>query len=170
MNEFKTMTQEQTTLQWLSERQGIDLSGNKEHQELAGFFLLWTTFEKIYFQETKAGTHNKHSLEKIKIAASKIGADYSELLNSIDEWYFRGKEHDYFFRRFSGQKKAYKDFFKDYLEKEEHTPEEEKVFVLAIIYQYRCNAFHGSKELGPAAHRQRKKIGMFNRFLIACLD
>ena len=160
------MAQDLSAASWLKKRRNIDLS-KKNEREMVCFLLLWSMFESSILKPSKAGSDTIP--QKIVKRAATINADHKKVFQKIRELYIENKEPDYIFRKFEFGR-TLEDRVKDYLTTSNPSATDEKIVVVAVIYKFRCNFFHGDKNFGDVANSQIDRFKTFNRFLIACLD
>lgn len=153
-----------TSERWLNEKLHIDLAKDNE-KEMSCFLLLWILFERKVL-----GTNGHNVSKAIHEKAPTIQADFLPVLGRIQDWYIIGKQEGLIFTLFSFDSRKLKLVVESYLDHSDTTQENTQRFVLAIIYQYRCNLFHGEKDLSSVANTQADRFKVFNHFLIACLN
>ena len=160
------MAQDLSAASWLKKRHNINLREENE-LEMVSFLLLWSMFENSILKNNNTTCNNIP--QRIVKKASKIRANHKEVLQKIREFYISHKEPDYIFTKFKFGR-TLGDKVKNYLTTSEPSAADERIVVVAVIYKFRCNFFHGDKNFGDVANSQIDRFKTFNRFLIACLD
>jgi hypothetical protein len=153
-----------TSEQWLKEKLHIDLTKDNE-REMSCFLLLWILFERKVLK-----TNGRRVSKAIIDKAPTIQVDFQPILGIIRDWYITGKKEGLIFTLFSFDSRILKQSVESYLDNSDTTDENVQRFVIAIIYQYRCNLFHGEKDLSSVANTQADRFKAFNIFLTACLN
>ena len=149
--------------QWLKEKYQIDLLKPNE-MEMSCFLILWP-----YFEKTVLCKHVQSASLGIIREAASINADRVEIIQKVKEWYIDNKAKDHLFHLFNFKSRQLKEKVQAYLDQRDVSSECETIFVLAIMYQFRCNLFHGEKELGSIAKKYVDKFRCFNQSLMTCL-
>ena len=156
------MSNELNSASWLRERYNINL-GDKNGQEMASFLILWTLFEqKVLLSPDDVSNEIIHKAPSIK-------AEYKGILGYINQWYILKRSEQYIFNKFKFRGNL-KSHVESYLKAEVKNEADEKIFVIGVIYKYRCNLFHGRKDINSLATRQASRFKEFNNFLISCLE
>lgn len=150
------------TVKWLTEKYNIDLR-NEDAQEMAAFLILWTLFEQKVLRASEDISN------EITRKAPSIKAEYKGMLEHINRWYILNRPEQYIFDKFNFRGNL-KSHVESYLKAEVKNEADEKIFVIGVIYKYRCNLFHGRKDINSLATRQASKFKEFNSFLISCLE
>lgn len=149
---------------WLKEKYQIDLCKPNE-MEMSCFLILWPVFEK-----TVLCKHAQSASLGIIREAAAINADRTEIIQRIRDWYIDNKPKDYLFRLFKFRSPRIKEKVQAYLGLQDTSSESETIFVLAIMYQFRCNLFHGEKDPGSVANKYGDRFRCFNHYLMDCFN
>ena len=137
--------------------------------KLSNFIFLWILFEKYILS---ANSSENGISSKIAMISSAPNISFIHTYAKIKDWYFPTAQSDVVFRCFrGGWAKKLKEIVKNTIEAEANATDIQKLITtVAIIYKYRCNLFHGTKELDKILPSQEEKLDSFNEFLINYLQ
>ena len=156
------MSNELNSALWLRERFSINLDDENE-LEMVSFLILWTLFEQKVLRASEDISN------EITLKAPSIKAKYKGVLEHINRWYILNRPEQFIFDKFNFRGNL-KSHVESYLKAEVKNEADEKIFVIGVIYKYRCNLFHGRKVINSLATRQASRFKEFNSFLISCLE
>lgn len=149
--------------EWLQKHLGVsDYPTN--YIEVNNFILLWLIFEKEILK-TKASNHN--ITDKIKSIGEKLQVCIDDIFAKQKEWYYK-KEFDW--NKFPTASVHQKDAVNAGFDEKNSDPNKKIVAVIMVIYLYRCNFFHGEKELAKLHIKQKDRLTCYNDFLVTCLE
>lgn len=164
MEEEDTMTQPASITERLNKvinrisYGSIDVSA-PEYDEVRNFMYLWNLFEKEFFQRNYARhTGNVKSIQT-----------NSETLSTLA--YFQGvyANNQTRFNGLNFRDTQHRTFITNVLSGAISDEASITKAVIEIIYRYRCNLFHGSKEIA-SLWSQKDNFIHSNQFILACLE
>lgn len=164
MEEENTMTQPASITERLNKvinrisYGSIDVSA-PEYNEVRNFMYLWNLFEKEFFQ-TNYG-HHKGNVKTIQTNSETLSTlAYFKGIYANNQTRFNGL----------GFKNVQKTtFITNVLSGVISDEASIMQAVIEIIYRYRCNLFHGSKEIA-SLWKQKDNFIHANQFILACLE
>lgn len=136
----------------------IDVSA-PEYDEVRNFMYLWNLFEGEFFQ-TNYGIH------KNKVKSIQTNSETHPTLVYFQKVYANNQT------RFNGlniKNNQQKTFIANVLSGVICDEASITKAVIEIIYRYRCNLFHGSKEIA-SLWSQKDNFIQSNQFILACLE
>jgi len=139
---------------------------NKTNNSLE-FVLVWALFENKYLKDSGYSSYNNQLVELSKII--KVGnTELNEIYGFLYNRYFNNGKTTKYYENLKF-KKEWKKTTKEILEKTKPTDEKKLIFILLVIYKFRCNLFHGKKD--PLLLKNFEKVFFhINKFLAYLLD
>lgn len=136
--------------------------------EMVGnFLILWSLFESRCFNRTD----NKTSIENVieKVEKSFDDNILNEVFDYMKERYADAEKFSRLqFKDGSGNKEM-KEHCEKVFSGEESSKEDKLKAVLYVIYRYRNNLFHGSKQI-PNLQQQKNNFNTSYKVLIECIE
>lgn len=157
-----------TSTEFIQNKISPDIYTGK-YLKICDFMLLWTLFEKHILSATSS---DSTIAAKILSVSNTLTVSYSDAFNKLKSWYFSDGKSDSVFSLFAGHwNPNHKRLVKGTIELESKATGTDKLATtIILIYKYRCNFFHGVKELSQVIPDQEAKLDCFNEFLIRCLS
>ena len=151
----------------LNSHYGISNISNSTYEEVGNFLFLWNMFEREFF-----ATHYRHKIPKhfssLKIEQSTI----DEILDYFKKRYMNSQYFEALNLqnpRINGRSINIIQIFKDVLCNKVIESEQILFTINSIIYRYRCNLFHGIKEI-KILRSQIDNFYYANKYMLACLE
>ena len=132
------------------------------------FVWVWSIFEHRYLKDSRINKSYADQLFDIaaKFPANKI--DIDSLYGFLYSRYYRKGKTTKFFGNLNLESK-WRNVAKEVLKKNTPTAEEKMKLILLVLYQFRCNLFHGRKD--PLLWKNFDKVFFhLNKFLADLLD
>lgn len=157
-----------TSTEFIQNKISPDIYTGK-YLKICDFMLLWTLFEKHILSATSS---DSTIAAKILSASNTLNISCSDTFDKLKSWYFSDGKSDRVFTLFNAQwSKRHKNLVKNTIESGLKATEMDKLATtIILIYKYRCNFFHGVKELSQLIPGQEVKLDCFNEFLMRCLS
>lgn len=153
-----------SSTEWLQKHLGVsDYPTN--YIEVNNFILLWLIFEKEILKTNPTNHNITAKIERIGAKLHNVSID--DVFTKQKEWYYK-KEFDW--NKFPTASVHQKDAVNAGFDEKNSDPNKKIVAVIMVIYLYRCNFFHGEKELNKLHIKQKDRLTYYNDFLIACLE
>lgn len=138
----------------------INISDCK-YDEIRNFMYLWNLFEKEFF---KSGSKYQlpNALKQNNLSIDQIVID--ETFKHFQDRYQDTIKLKKLRLSPENEKQVYDTLTKAYI-----SADERRQTIITIIYRYRCNLFHGSKEIA-SLWNQEDNFTHANQFMLACLE
>lgn len=146
------------TINHIANSGSIDIS-TPDYDEIRNFLYLWNLFEKEFFQTNYA--QHKGNAKSIQTNSETLSTlAYFQGIYANNQTRFNGLN----FRNFQ-----HSTFITNVLSGVISDESSITKAVIAIIYRYRCNLFHGTKEI-QSLWKQKDNFIHANKYMLACLE